>query len=213
LADIEGEGQTAVLIGQRERVLGVFGFGDVPRPEAREALQALRGEGVEQFLILSGDRASAAAGIAGALGITRVSAELLPGQKLDAIGQLRDEGRVVAMVGDGVNDAPSLAAADLGIAMGVAGTDAALEIADVALMGDDLRGLAATVRLGKRARRTIAANIALAIVVKLAVLALAVVGVATLWMAIAADLGTALLVIANALRLLRWPAQRTESGA
>jgi Cd2+/Zn2+-exporting ATPase len=207
LAAVESDGQTSVLVGRHEQVLGVFGFGDVPRPEARAALQALRHEGVDQFLILSGDRASAAAGIAGALGITRVEAELLPGQKLDAIGALRDDGRVVARVGDGVNDAPSLAAADLGIAMGVAGTDAALEIADVALMGDDLRGLAATVRLGKRARRTIGVNILLAIVVKLAVLGLAVVGIATLWMAIAADLGTALLVIANALRLLRWPAR------
>jgi Cd2+/Zn2+-exporting ATPase len=211
LTQIEGDGQTTVLLGEHERVLGVFGFGDVPRPEARAALQALRETGVEHFVILSGDRAPAAASIAGALGITRVSAELLPAQKLNAIAELRDEGRVVGMVGDGVNDAPSLAAADVGIAMGVAGSDAALEIADVALMGDDLRGLAATVRLGKRARRTILVNIALAIIVKLAVLGLAVVGIATLWMAIAADLGTALLVIANALRLLRWPARAAQS--
>ena len=210
LADIERAGATAVLVGRPDHVLGAFAFADAPRPEARAALAALRHEGVTTFLMLSGDRAGAAAGIAEALGIERVHAELLPSQKLDAIAAVRAEGHVVAMVGDGVNDAPSLAAADVGVAMGVVGTDAALDIADVALMSDDLRGLAETVRLGKRARRTIAVNIALAFVVKIVVLTLAILGVATLWMAIAADLGSALLVIANALRLLRWPAVRVR---
>lgn len=202
---VEERGGTAVLVGTADRVLGVIGLADTPREDARLALDDLRSVGITDFVILSGDREAAVAGVAQAVGIESVRTGLLPDEKLAAIGDLRRAGRVVAMVGDGVNDAPSLAAADVGIAMGVAGTDAAVETADIALMGDDLRGLASTVRLGKRARRIIAANITLSIATKAIFLTLAVTGQATLWMAIAADMGTSLVVIANGMRLLRRP--------
>lgn len=204
VAEIERGGGTAVLVGTQERVTGVIGFADTPRPDAAAALAELRRTGVERLVMLSGDRPGAVTHIATAVGITETRAGLLPEEKLAAVSELRAQGRTVAMVGDGVNDAPSLAAADLGVAMGVAGTDAAVETADVALMGDDLRGLAQLLRLGKRARRIVAVNIGLSIVTKLLFLALAITGHATLWMAIVADMGVSLLVIANGLRLLRW---------
>jgi Zn2+/Cd2+-exporting ATPase len=205
IARVEESGGTAVLVGDDRGVLGVLGFADTARDDAPRALADLRRAGIERVLMLSGDRTPAAQHIAAAVGLpaTDTRAELLPEDKLAVIHELRQQGRVVAMVGDGVNDAPSLAAADVGIAMGVAGTDAAVETADIALMGDDLRGLAQTIRLGKRARRIIAANIALSIVTKAIFLTLAISGYATLWMAIAADMGTSLLVIANGMRLLR----------
>jgi Zn2+/Cd2+-exporting ATPase len=202
---IEKQGGTAVLVGTSDVILGVIGLADTPRSDARQALDDLRSAGISDFVILSGDRAPAVARVAEAVGISNARTGLLPDEKLAAIGDLRRDGRVVAMVGDGVNDAPSLAAADIGIAMGVAGTDAAVETADIALMGDDLRGLASTIRLGKRARRIIAANIALSLGTKAVFLTLAVTGQATLWMAIAADMGTSLIVIANGMRLLRRP--------
>ena len=201
--EIERAGGTAVLLGRDEQIEGVIGLLDVPRPETQAALAELHRAGVTRLVMLSGDRMAAAEQIAAQLGLDEVRAELLPAQKLDAIAELKREGGVVAMVGDGVNDAPALAAADLGIAMGVAGTDAALETADIALMGDDLRGLARVIALGKRAKRVIAANIAVSLGVKALFLALALGGFATLWMAIFADVGTALIVIANSLRLFR----------
>ncbi|HUG13806.1 MAG TPA: heavy metal translocating P-type ATPase [Thermomicrobiales bacterium] len=205
IEDVERRGGTAVLVGESNRVDGVIGLADTPRVEARAALDDLRRAGIDDFVILSGDSVRAVAHVAAHVGVTDARSGLLPEEKLAAIHDLRRAGRVVAMVGDGVNDAPSLAAADLGIAMGVAGTDAAVETADIALMGDDLGGLASTIRLGKRARRIIAANIALSLATKGVFLTLAVTGHATLWMAIAADMGTSLLVIANGMRLLRRP--------
>jgi Cd2+/Zn2+-exporting ATPase len=203
VAEIERAGGTAVLLGRAEQIDGVIGLVDVARPETRAALTDLHRAGVKRLVMLSGDRAPAARQIAAQLGLDEFRAELLPQQKLDAIAELKQSGGVVAMVGDGVNDAPALAAADLGIAMGVAGTDAALETADIALMGDDLRGLARVIALGRRAKRTIAANIAFSLGVKAIFLALALGGFATLWMAIFADVGTSLIVIANGLRLFR----------
>ena len=201
---IENEGGTSSLVGSANTIVGVIGFADTLRPDAMDALGALHHAGVRRIIMLSGDREGAVSNIANAAGIDEARSGLLPEEKLAAIGQLRERGRVVAMVGDGVNDAPSLAAADVGIAMGVAGTDAAVETADIALMGDDLRGLAATIRMGRRTKRIVTANIALALGTKAIFLGLAVTGSATLWMAIAADLGTSLLVIANGMRLLRW---------
>jgi Cd2+/Zn2+-exporting ATPase len=205
LDEVEAAGGTAVLVGDDRAILGVLGFADTPRADATLALAAVRRAGIRRVLMLSGDRAPAARQIAAAVGIPPADtrAALLPEDKLAAIHDLRRQGHVVAMVGDGVNDAPALAAADVGIAMGVAGTDAAVETADIALMGDDLRGLAQAIRLGNRTRRIIAANIALSIATKAVFLTLAITGHATLWMAIAADMGTSLLVIANGMRLLR----------
>ncbi|HYI16726.1 MAG TPA: cation-translocating P-type ATPase [Thermomicrobiales bacterium] len=205
VSEIENDGGTAVLVGTADSIDGVIGFADTLRPDAMSALSALHAAGVRKVVILSGDREGAVDSIASAAGIDEARSGLLPEEKLAAIGELRERGGVVAMVGDGVNDAPSLAAADVGIAMGVAGTDAAVETADIALMGDDLRGLAATIRMGRRAKRIVTANIALSLGTKAIFLGLAVSGSATLWMAIAADLGTSLLVIANGMRLLRWP--------
>lgn len=200
---IERSGGTAVLIGRAGEIDGVLGLVDQPRPEAAEALAALHAAGVKRLVMLSGDRTPAAREIARGLGIDEVRAQLLPEQKLEAVAELKRTGGVVAMVGDGVNDAPALAAADLGIAMGVAGTDAALETADIALMGDDLRGLARVIALGKRARRTVGVNIAFSLGIKALFLGLALVGFATLWMAIFADVGASLIVIINGLRLFQ----------
>jgi Zn2+/Cd2+-exporting ATPase len=153
--------------------------------------------------MLTGDNDGAGRAIATGLGIDDVRAELLPAAKVDAVRDLKQRYGVTAMVGDGVNDAPALAAADVGIVMGAAGSDAALETADIALMGDDLSKIPFTVRLSRRALRNIKTNITLSIGLKAIFLALAISGHATLWMAIAADTGASLLVIANGLRLLR----------
>ena len=153
--------------------------------------------------MLTGDRAEVADVIARDVGIGSVEAELLPDQKVDAVVRLLERYERVGMVGDGVNDAPALARSTVGIAMGVAGTDTALETADVALMGDDLGKLAGVVRLSRRTKRIIIQNIALALAMKGIVLLLAVAGLATLWQAIIADVGATLIVVLNGLRLLR----------
>jgi Cd2+/Zn2+-exporting ATPase len=153
--------------------------------------------------MLTGDHAPAARAVAAAIGVDEFRADLLPEDKVTAVEELRGSCGALAMVGDGVNDAPALAAADVGIAMGVAGTDAALETADVALMADELLKIPYAVRLSRATARTIRANIAFSLVLKAAFLVMAIAGAATLWMAVAADMGASLVVIANALRLLR----------
>src|SRR5206468_11756198 len=163
----------------------------------------LRRQGVRRIVLLTGDSQGTAKAIAAELGVDEFRAELLPEDKVAAVEELRRTYGSVAMVGDGVNDAPALAAADVGIAMGVAGTDAALETADVALMADELSKIPYALRLSRATARNIHGNIAFSIVLKGAFLILAVTGAATLWMAVAADMGASLVVIANALRLLR----------
>jgi len=201
-------GQTAVLVSRAGRTLGVIGVADRTRDTAREAVDQLRRAGVEHVVMLTGDNEQTAAAIASHLGITEWRSELLPADKVTAIEDLKRRYGAVAMVGDGVNDAPALAAADIGLAMGAAGTDAALETADVALMSDDLRAVPGFFRLGRATARNIRANVAVALGLKAAFLALAVAGAATLWMAVAADMGASLLVIANGLRLLRPDSRR-----
>jgi len=164
---------------------------------------ALRSSGIEHLVMLTGDNERTAAAVAADAGLTAHRARLLPEDKTAAIHELRARFGVVAMVGDGVNDAPALAAADLGIAMGAAGSDTAVETADVALMRDDLSALPGFFALGRRTVANITQNVVLSVAVKFVVLVLALLGRATLWMAVFADTGVALLVIANGLRLLR----------
>jgi Cd2+/Zn2+-exporting ATPase len=163
---------------------------------------ALRQAGVAHLALLSGDEEAVARPLATALGLDVMRAALLPADKLGAVRELRERYGLVAMVGDGVNDAPALASADVGIAMGGA-TDVALDTADVALMSDDLTALPYVVLLSRATIRNIRANVGLSLGVKALFFGLAVTGHATLWMAIVADTGASLLVIANALRLLR----------
>jgi Cd2+/Zn2+-exporting ATPase len=153
--------------------------------------------------MLTGDSRGTATAIAAELGVDEFRAELLPEDKVAAVEELRRTHRSVAMVGDGVNDAPALAAADVGIAMGVAGSDAALETADIALMADELLRIPYTFRLSRATVRNIRMNLAISVVLKGAFVVAAVAGVATLWMAVLADTGTSIIVIANAMRLLR----------
>jgi Cd2+/Zn2+-exporting ATPase len=196
-------GSSPVLVAAAGTVVGFIGVADQEREVAADALDLLHRQGLTRIVMLTGDQDAAARAVASRLGVDEVHAGLLPHEKVKVVGALRDRYGSVAMVGDGVNDAPALAAADVGIAMGVIGSDAALETADVALMTDELPKIAYALRLSRATVRNIRANIAISLVLKAAFLALAVAGVATLWMAVVADTGTSLIVVANAMRLLR----------
>jgi Cd2+/Zn2+-exporting ATPase len=166
-------------------------------------MAALKRIGIERTVMLTGDNEATARAIAAAAHVDEVQAGLLPEQKVAAVEALLASHGTVAMVGDGVNDAPALARASVGIAMGAAGTDTALETADVALMADDLGRLPFAVRLSRRARAIIRQNVVLSLGIKAVFLVLAVAGVATLWMAVFADMGASLIVTFNGMRLLR----------
>jgi Zn2+/Cd2+-exporting ATPase len=196
-------GQTTIVVALDGEALGLIIVADRPREAARDAIDMLRQQGVESVVMLTGDSRGTARAIAGALGVDEFRAELLPEDKVVAVEDLRRRHGSVAMVGDGVNDAPALAAADVGIAMGAAGSAAALETADIALMADELVKIPYAIRLSRATVRNIKANLAISIVMKAAFVVAAVAGVATLWMAVVADTGASVIVIANALRLLR----------
>jgi Cd2+/Zn2+-exporting ATPase len=199
---LAARGRTTVVIGGTQPI-GLVGISDQPREAARDALQMLRDQGVRHIALLTGDHASAARVVSEAVGVDEVHAGLLPADKVKTVEALRARFGTVAMVGDGINDAPALASADVGIAMGVAGSAAALDTADVALIADELSKIPYALRLSRATVRNIRANIAFSIVLKAAFLVLAIAGLATLWMAVVADMGASLIVIANALRLLR----------
>ena len=203
LDEVSARGRTPVLVASGGEAVGIIEVADRPRPGSRDALQMLRRQGIVHLVMLTGDSKSTAARIAGELGIDDVRAELLPDDKVNVIDELRRQFGPVAMVGDGVNDAPALASADVGIAMGAAGSAAALETADIALMADELMKIPYALRLSRATLRNIQVNLGISIVLKLAFVALATAGMATLWMAIVADTGASVIVIANALRLLR----------
>ncbi len=200
---MSGRGATPVLVGHDGAALGVIGLSDQVRSISASAVRSLRDEGVRQVVLLTGDGRASASAVARAANLDAAHAELLPQDKVALVARLRAAHGPVAMVGDGINDAPALAAADVGIAMGAAGSDVALEAADVALMADDLARLPYALRLGRAALRNVKANVAMAVGLKAAFIVLAATGLATLWMAVLADTGASLLVTANSLRLLR----------
>jgi len=200
-ADLEKRGKTVVYVGTSTQVLGLIAVSDTVRAEAGQAVAALRGAGVERVYLLTGDNPATARAVAEALGLDGYRAGLLPADKVAAVKELGRD-LPLAMVGDGVNDAPALAAAGVGVAMGVAGTDLAIEAADIALMSDDLGRVAYAIRLGRRAAGVIRQNIAVALAIKLVALALATIGFLPLWLAVLADTGNTVLVILNGLRLL-----------
>jgi Cd2+/Zn2+-exporting ATPase len=183
------------------RPLGVIAVADRLRPHAAEAVRRMRDAGIQHVAVLTGDTRATGEAIARAIGADSVLAELLPEEKAAAVRDLRRRYGPVAMVGDGVNDAPALATADVGIAMGAAGTDVALETADIALMGDDLNGVAEALLLSRQASGVIRQNIALSLLTKLLALVLAAFGFVNLWLAVAADVGTSLVVTLNGMRL------------
>ena len=203
LQKASARGRTPVLVASGGQAIGIIEVADRPREGGKEALQMLRRQGVTHIVMLTGDSRSTAARIAEELGVDEVRADLLPDDKVKAVDELRGRFGSVAMVGDGVNDAPALASADVGIAMGAAGSGTALETADVALMADELLKIPYALRLSRATLRNIQVNLAISIVLKAAFIALASAGLATLWMAVVADTGASILVIANALRLLR----------
>jgi Zn2+/Cd2+-exporting ATPase len=207
---LHSEGKTAVLVGTREGTLGVIALADSPRKDAAEAVKDLHAAGVSQVVMLTGDNTRTAQAVASSLGVDSYRAELLPAEKVDAVRDLREQYGTVAMVGDGVNDAPALATANVGIAMGIAGTDAALEVADVALMSDDLSKLDYAVRLSRRTVLVIKQNIGVSLAVKAVALVLAAFGALPLWGAIFADMGVSLLVTLNGMTLLRYKGKRRD---
>jgi Cd2+/Zn2+-exporting ATPase len=201
-AAVAAGGRTTVIVGA-EQPIGIIAVSDTLRESARDAVRMLRGHGVTHVAMLTGDHEAAARALGEAAGVDEVRAGLLPADKVHAVEELRRRHGTLAMVGDGINDAPALAAADVGFAMGVAGSAAALETADVALMSDELLKIPYALRLSRATVRNIRMNIAFSLGLKGAFLVMAVMGVATLWMAVVADMGASLIVIANALRLLR----------
>jgi Cd2+/Zn2+-exporting ATPase len=202
LETLSSNGHSVVVMGTNDHVCGFIGLADAVRSESRAAVAALREAGVAHVVMLTGDNRPTAERIARQAGIDEVRAELLPADKVAAVEELVARYTTVAMVGDGVNDAPAMGRATIGVAMGAAGSDAAIEAADIALMSDDLSKLAWIVRHSRRTLAIVRQNVALSIGVKVVFVGLTFVGSATLWAAIAADMGVSLVVIANALRLL-----------
>ena len=199
----ERKGSTVVVVGTETETYGMIAIQDSVRKEASDGLADLRRLGATELAMLTGDNPETGKAIASLLPIDAVHAGLLPEQKIAIVRESVEKGKKVAMVGDGINDAPALAQANVGIVMGAAGTDVALEAGDVVLMGDDLRKIPFAVRLGRRTLRIIRFNIAFSVGTKGVFLVLATLGMVTLWMGVAADMGASLFVIGNSMRLLR----------
>jgi Cd2+/Zn2+-exporting ATPase len=209
LATIEEKGQSLAVIGHAPHdgcageILGIIAIADTLRPEVTEALRLIHAAGIEKVIMLSGDNQRTASAIAKQAGIDEAIGDLMPEQKVGHVRQLVRRYQHVGMIGDGVNDAPALAVANVGFAMGAIGSDTAIETADIALMTDDLRKVAETVVMGRRTLAVIRFNVYFALGIKAVVLTLAFMGIAGLWLAILADTGATLLVIMNSLRLLQ----------
>ncbi|MGH3088916.1 MAG: heavy metal translocating P-type ATPase [Rubrobacteraceae bacterium] len=211
LAGVEAAGETPVVLGDESGVIAVFGMSDAVRADAKASIETLRKAGIKEFVMLTGDAEAPARRISEKLGIS-YKARLLPDQKVEAVRSLVEKHGRVGMVGDGVNDAPALAASSVGFAMGAAGTDVALETADIALMRDDLPKLARAVMLSRRAEGIIKQNVAASLAIKGAFVLLAPFGLVALWLAVLADMGTSLAVTLNGLRLVRQKSGSEEEG-
>ena len=198
---LQREGKTVILLGTDKEIYAFLAAADEIRQDAREAIRRLRALGIRKTVMLTGDNPETAEAIGRLAGIGEVRAGLLPHEKLEAVKELKKTDKV-AMVGDGINDAPALAGATVGIAMGAAGTDTALETADIVLMGDDLAKLPYTIRLSRKALQIIRQNIAFSLLIKLAAVLLIIPGWLSLWMAVFADMGATLMVTLNAMRLI-----------
>lgn len=203
LEAMAGTGRTVVAVGNADHVCGLLALADELRPSAAETMQALRDAGIAHLVMLTGDNRPTAEAVAKRVGVTEFRSELLPQDKVSAIEDLVAAYGQVGMVGDGVNDAPALARSTLGIAMGAVGSDAAIEVADIALMSDDISKLPWLIRHSRRTLRIIRQNIVLSLLVKAVFVVLTLVGYSSLWAAIAADTGASLLVVLNGLRLLQ----------
>ena len=201
---IVARGLSPVLVARDGTAIGVLGLSDRPKLNAARVVSDLRRHGLSSVAMITGDHEAAATAIGAALGVDVVKAAQLPQDKVTSVQALRREHGPIAMVGDGVNDAPALAAADVGIVMGAMGSDAALETADIALMTDELPNVPYTIRLSRATLANIRANVALSLGLKAAFVVMAVAGVATLWMAVLADTGASALVVANAIRLRKF---------
>lgn len=201
VAALQEQGKTVTVLAAADQVLALFGVADTVKPSTRQAIAELHALGVRTAM-LSGDNLPTAQSIGRQVGIDSVQAELMPADKLDAIEQYAGQG-VTGMVGDGINDAPALARADIGFAMGAMGSDTAIETADVALMDDDLRKIPRFIKLSRATHAILIQNIAMALGIKAIFLVLTLWGTGTMWMAVFADVGASLLVLANSLRLLR----------
>ncbi|MBU4302306.1 MAG: cation-translocating P-type ATPase, partial [Actinobacteria bacterium] len=199
---LEGQGKTVVLLGDEKSVLGLIAIADTVRAEAAEAVEALKGLGL-QVVMLTGDNEGTARAIASQAGVDEHLAQLLPEDKVEAVKRLRDKYGKVAMVGDGINDAPAMAVADIGIAMGAAGTDVAMETGDIVLMSDDLSKIVPALRLSRRSVNNIRQNIFASLLLVVVLVPLALFGVIGLLPGLLLNEVSALVVIANALRLLR----------
>ncbi len=203
IVSLQLEGNTIVIVGTRVQLFGIIAVADAVRETSVQTLKGLQRVGVNQVVMLTGDNEGTAKKVASQTGVTRYFAELLPEDKVKAIKQLQDEGNLVAMVGDGINDAPALATANLGIAMGGAGTDTAMETADIVLMADNLEKLPHMVKLSRKAIQIIKQNIWFSLIVKFIALILIFPNLLTLWIAVISDTGAALIVIINSMRLLK----------
>lgn len=203
ISGYQNAGKTVMLLGDQMKLLALIAVADEIRESSKEAIRKLHALGIEKTIMLTGDNIGTAKAIGAAAGVHEIEAELLPQDKLTIIKQWKQKYVRVAMIGDGVNDAPALAASTVGIAMGGAGTDTALETADIALMGDDLSKLPYTISLSRKTLKIIKQNITFSLVIKILALLLIAPGWLTLWMAIFADMGATLLVTLNSLRLLR----------
>jgi Cd2+/Zn2+-exporting ATPase len=202
--EMEDAGHSLIAIGDYSHVCGLISVADEPRKFIKETLITIKELGIKKIVLLTGDNEPTARSLSKLSGVDAFYAELLPQDKVEEVERLKKKYGTVAMVGDGVNDAPAMAAATLGIAMGAIGTDAAFETADVILMSDDLSKIPSLIRHSRRALEIIKQNIGFSLGLKALVFGLAFFGLATLWMAIAADTGASLLVVFNGLRLLRF---------